>query len=394
MVQEKKRIYEIKPLGKWKRFLLFFGDYFITFILSFILFNLAVFPLARVINNTEKKSKESEQYEETANNLLINQGIMFKSVDSDPTFMNDVNYTFKVFLSYYAFDDINVDATYKQYGHRLENEVIRHYFVDLKGNHDGYLSAFKTVNDYCLEDKKMGYQLFEIGPNIDDVSLKSDYKTILANELLEVDNDDDYSQTMQNFRDNVFARLFYMHVYNDIIENDLVVDGVSFNACMAHVSKTANELKWVAAISALVSVILSWSFAYLIYPLINKDNRTPTMSVMKIERLDFHNLGPINKKIVLVQSIYHLLLSFTSLVFLPMLYFGLSYSFGLPLLFIFTIFSAVLSLISMMFVFFNQHNRSGSDILTYTVIVPTSEMDNLYREKLEDGCLSSQGSSE
>ncbi len=52
-VTEQKFI-DIHPLSKWKRLLVFLGDYFIAFIASFILFNLVVFPSAKIICDTEK----------------------------------------------------------------------------------------------------------------------------------------------------------------------------------------------------------------------------------------------------------------------------------------------------------------------------------------------------
>ena len=44
-------------------------------------------------------------------------------------------------------------------------------------------------------------------------------------------------------------------------------------------------------------------------------------------------------------------------------------------------------------IIFNQYNRSGGDILAFIVLVPTEEVDKLYRERLEDGCISSDGES-
>ena len=388
MKEKKQKEFEIKPLGKWRRILLSLGDYFLTFIIAFTLFNIAVLPLARVICNTNKKNQEARQYEETATQLLIDKGIIFKSVDADPTFDNDVNYTFKVFLSYYAFDEENVDQKYTQYGHKSENEIIKHYYVTLKGDEAGFLETFKTVNEYGKNYKKQGFSFFEIGPNVNDVTLKSEYKSLLGNELLETEDESKYSKTMKQFRDNVFARLFYLNVYEDITKNDSVVEG--YNDLLKKATKINNELQWVVVVSAIISPVLAWTFAYLIYPLINRDNRTPTMSIMKLDRLNINNLGPINKKIVLVQSFYGLLTSFSYLILLPILYFSVQYIFNLPILFVLSACSLAIILALFLTILFNQFNRSGSDVLTFTVVVPTSELDNLYKEKLDEGRLSSQ----
>ena len=70
---------------------------------------------------------------------------------------------------------------------------------------------------------------------------------------------------------------------------------------------------------------------------------------------------------------------------LPVLYFGISYSFNLPLLFVLSVISLGLIIISGLFIFFNEHNRSGSDILTNIVLLPDSEIDNMYKVDINDG---------
>ncbi len=386
MSEEKRKVIEIQPLSKWKRILLYLGDYFIAFIFSFILFNLAVFPLTKVICGTEKKAHTRDELGEVANNLLIDNGIVFEDPEGDFELTTNVNYTFKVFLSYYAFDEETVDVNHKQYGHKEENEVIRHYYVTYMHNTDdgaaSYLADFKEVNK---EDS-----LFIIGETVNDIKLKSEYKELLGNELLEVQDEDKYSTNMTNFRDHIFAKLFYLHVYEDITTNDFVKDGVSYNECYQKIKSINEELKWIATWPAIISMVLSWGIVYLLYPMINGERRTMTMSVMKLNKLKMVRMVDINRKDVALQSFYYLLLSMSSTLFLPVLYFGFAYCFNLPLLFVLTVISLVLTITSLFFVLFNEHGRSGSDILTFSVVVPTSQIDNIYKEKLDnEGSISS-----
>lgn len=187
MMEEEKKVIDLKPLGKWRRILLFLGDFFISFIISFFLFNVAIYPLGTVIGNTNQRTIEATELEDKATNLLIDSGILFQTKDSDVSFENDVNYTFKLFLSYYTFDDeAVVGSTDSQYGHKIENEVIRTYFVNILDDEARYLAAFNEVNK--------SDQMFVIGDNKDSISLKSDYKTLLGNELLEVTDESKYSK--------------------------------------------------------------------------------------------------------------------------------------------------------------------------------------------------------
>lgn len=376
MEETQTKFIDINPLSKWKRFLVFLGDYFVAFILSFILFNLAVFPLGKIICGTEAKVKEAASYEHQALVLLRDDGILFSPHD-DASFEESVNYTFKVFLSYYAFDEETPDINKQDYGHKIKNEVIRHYYESVIKDTSQYIKDFKEVNSEN--------EMFVIGDTIDSIALKGDYKTNLAIELLEVKDESQYSVAMTNVRDNVFARLFYLKVYSHILENDFVKENLSYNTLLQKSRDTIRSMEWVATVSSLISIFLSWSVVFALYPLLNKEKRTITMSAMQVSKLHYKSLSQIDNKSVLIQSFYHFVFLLSQLVFLPVLFFDIGYCFNLPLLFVLSAISLVLIITSMFFVFFNQHNRSGSDILTSIVLVPTSEIDKMYIENLRNG---------
>ena len=373
MEENKENIIEIKPVTKWKRLLAFLGDYFVAFIISFTLFNIAIFPLAKLIFNTQKQNEEAVALEEKANNILKDSGYIFVPA-SGSSFEEDVNYTFRVFLSYYAFDEETPVAQKPQYGHKEENEVIRKYYQDVINDMNQYVVDFKEVNTDGM---------FDIGDDASSIALKSEYKTILSNELLEVTDENKFSITMTNFRDHVFAKLFYVHVYQNILDNDLVKDGVSYKKCLEDARSIMRSLQWVAAGSAIFTVVLTWSIVFVIYPLFNKDHKTIAFSMMRITKLHYKSLSPINKSSVMIGSFYHFIFSMSSVLFLPVLFFGMSYSFNLPLLFILTAISLILTIASGAIILFNEYNRSGVDILTNTVLLPDSEIDMMYR--IDDG---------
>lgn len=374
--ENKQKFIDIRPLSKWKRLLIFLGDYFISFIIAFVLFNILVFPVAGTICNINDKSGRANALNEQALIMLKDDGYLFIP-NNHSSLVEDANYTFKVFLSYYAFDEENPDINNPQYGHKIENEVIRHYYENVIKDTNLYINDFKEVN------KKN--QMFDIGDTVDSIVLKSDYKNILANELLEVTDESKYSEAMVNFRDNVFAILFYVHVYNHILENDYIKDGVSFNALLKEEEQIIRSINWIPTVSTYIAILLSWGIVYVAYPLINKENRTMTMSVMKVDKLHYKSLGPIDRKSVMIQSFYHFVEILSYGLFLPVLYYGLAYIFNLPLLMVLSLITLGLIIVSGLFIIFNQYNRSGSDIVSDIVLVPTSELDNLYLENLENG---------
>ena len=376
MEEQEQKYIDIHPLTKWKRLLVFLGDYFISFIIAFTLFNLAIFPLAKIAFGTQSKSEHASALEKQAVSLLIEDGFLYSAREGS-NFEDDVNYTFKVFLSYYAFDEETPDSAHSQYGHKLENEVVYHYYQNVIKDENQYINDFKEVNK--------ADEMFDIGDDFNSIALKSDYKNLLANELLEVTDEGKYSQAMINFRDRVFAKLFYLHVYNHIIENDYVKGDISFNKCLTDARDIMRKLQWVATGSALFTVLLTWGIVFLTYPLINKDCKTIANSAMHISKLHYKSLGPITKSSVLIQSFYQFVFMLSFAIILPVLYFSISYSFNLPLLFVLSVISLGLIIISGLFIFFNEHNRSGSDILTNIVLLPDSEIDNMYKVDINDG---------
>ena len=373
---EEENVIEIKPASKWKRILLFLGDYFITFILAFIMFNMAVFPLSKVIFNTQKQSEEIVALEEKSNDLLVNAGFLYKNNPPTQSFEDYVSYTFKVFLSYYAFDEENVDTNNPQYGHKAENEVIRTFYINYLNDETRYLSLFNSVNEDGM---------FTIGDSANSIALKSDYKLLLGPELLEVKDEEKYSVNMVNVRDHVFAKLFYLNVYQHILDHDYVKDGESYNEYMNRISDIARNLQWIAVGDSLISCILCWGAVYLLYPMINKERRSPTMSAMRLDKLNIKTFNGISRSTVAIESFYHLILSLSMTLFLPILYFGFAYCFNLPILFIISIISLALTLASLFIILFNQYNRSGVDLLSNSVVLPTTEVDELYRKQYENG---------
>ena len=83
MEEQEQKVIEISPLSKGKRFLLFLGDFFIAFIIAFTLFNLATFPLTKLIFKTDDPVKEFEK-------LCQNENIK-AYLDANSAFSNMIN---------------------------------------------------------------------------------------------------------------------------------------------------------------------------------------------------------------------------------------------------------------------------------------------------------------
>ena len=102
---------------------------------------------------------------------------------------------------------------------------------------------------------------------------------------------------------------------------------------------------------------------------------------MKVDRLGFRNLYPLNKGEVAITAIYYLLFDLPYIFFLSLSYTTFIYAFNVPMLPILTLISFVIVLASLFVILFNTFNRSIIDLLSQTVNVPTEEVDGIIKAK-------------
>ena len=373
MNQDNKKVIDIKPVTKWRRILVFLGDFFITTILGFILFNVAAFPISKAIIQYDKQIEIISQCLDESNDMLVNSGFLYyprEEENLEKNLPNSIDYTYHVFISYYLFDEESPVKNNPQLGHKESNEIFKTYYVDYKKSPDEYLSIFKEVN--------AKNSFFEVGETVDTIKLKEVYKNSLATEYLELDNGADLPDHLQTIKENVYEILFYDKMYEDILQNDLIIGEKSYKTYFNQVTSINNTIDWAITISSIITGAFCSIIVYLVYPLTHKEHRTVTMSIMRIDRLLINNLSYIKRSNVILQFPFHLIFGLGGVLFYPMLMTGLTYVFNLPLLVIFLLISSLLTIVSFVIMLLNQYGRSGSDLLSFTVLVPTSELDMLY----------------
>ncbi|MBO4668093.1 MAG: hypothetical protein J5666_08245 [Bacilli bacterium] len=97
----KKEPIDIHPLNKGKRMLVFIADFFIHYILCFLLFNVMIAPIGKAITKFSDKNEEhitltSEMYRHYyKSGVLLSDG----SFDSSDVTAG-IEYTYRCFLSY------------------------------------------------------------------------------------------------------------------------------------------------------------------------------------------------------------------------------------------------------------------------------------------------------
>ena len=135
------KVIDIFPLNKWKRVLLFLADLFINFILSFVVFNVAVMPIGKLATGYTNKAERYNQNLKNMHSVLYgNKVVLHYNEYSEDDIDSNINYTYNCWLSYYCYsDESSIDANYPQYGHKDENDIIANFYSNIRNDNDSYL---------------------------------------------------------------------------------------------------------------------------------------------------------------------------------------------------------------------------------------------------------------
>lgn len=375
---------QISPLSKWKRILLYLGDMMISFILAVLLMNVVVMPIYSLFNKVD--AKRVEEANTIRNEILYENKLLFYRDDlagnyAKNNFDGNLIYTFDRFLAFYIFeDDQSLNPTFPEYSHRLDNEIIWTYYHDIRGDYLTYYDIFSkslSDTDYFIINETI------IETSAPLITLKDDIKDTLKVHYMPGEELGKTGKKYYEDISDIFSALFGC-VIQDIYANDLMdSNGHSFNEYQAIIELVSKNYYTSLAICGGISYVLSWFCVRFLYPLINKDRRSPTMSIMRVDRLGYDTLAPIDKKETLLMSAYYFAFDMPYLAFLSLSYTTFIYSLSIPVLPLLTIISILLVIVSLLFIVFNYFNRSFVDIISKTVMVPTEDVDMIIKAKEE-----------
>ena len=371
-MSDKVNVVEISPLKVGKRILLYFVDFIISFILGFVLLSAAVSPISKVIINIDKINDDISSLTHQRFEVFYNNKILLNYNDTTRyNYDNNLSFTLSSFLSYYSFLDGDQKQDYPSFGKNEENEVIKHYFVDIKLDKQTYLSTFKNANEI--------YDYFVFTD--DNISLKDVIKDDVRLSFISPSDVSSQCSTYLSNLEKMFLTM-YGTVMNDIKKNDLSYNETSYLSLSKSINNLSNKIMWNNTIATLISYFISISIIYLLFPLISKESHTPAMIIMNVERIGINNLYLLKKGEVVINYFYCLLFNLLSVLFLPILIVSNFASIFLhPLLFSLGAIGGVLLLASLIILFISPMNRSLSDYLTRTVFITSEDLDNIYRSK-------------
>lgn len=369
--EKEQKTINVSPISKGKRVLAFLADFFLLFIVTFVIFNVAVMPLGNLMTDSTKRQNASDEAAKVQFNILYEQKVMHHENSDDLYYYNaNVEFTMNCYLSYYSFSDSDVLEAHKQFGHKEENEVIKHFYKDIRNDFNKYLSTLQTFNNE--------YQYFDIdGENI---SLKDEVKTNIKLSFFSPDDMSENGKTMLGNLQNEFMNL-YADVFKDIEANDLTNNGTSYLANQKIVKDRETFLQWQLVISSFIAYLLSIIIYSIIIPLFTPDGRTLALLMMRLSRIGTNNLYLLSKGENILNAIYMLVFNLAVVFFMPMTYVTFTYLFNIPVLFPSLLIGLVVIIASLITLLISSYNRTICDYLSRSVIIKNDDLDEIYRSK-------------
>lgn len=365
---------DIQPLKKGKRVLVFLADFFLNLIITFFLFSIVVAPVGKAITGFNNKDEEHANVATEMYNFYFESGVLHKNSEFEAYDLTaGIEYTYRCFLSYYVLDsEDSIDPNYSQYGHKDVNETIRHFYRDIRGNEETYKTLFDKYNE------SLGYFTFET-----EYVLKTEVK----NELYAFfDVKDEMGDVGEGYYTNIQNNLFnplMAEVISDMEKNDLALPDHehTFVECKNILASLETYHANLMTVCTLISYLVSTVIYYLVVPFFNMDKKTLGMMMMKIERVVFSSLNHPSKPHQLLIVFYALLTNMIGLVLIPAILVPFNNLFANSWLLYSSIFSLILSLVSLIFMLINQYNRSLIDYISNTLYLAQDDMDALYRAR-------------
>ena len=343
--QEQKYL-DIYPISKGKRILTFLADFFITLITSIFLFNIIIYPIGKTIAKTDEKTNEIYTLEKEKYDLLYDSKILFYDSDYKYSYINNLETSMKKFIYYYTGD--NTD---------LENEFIRHFYIDLRNKDLNFLLNFYKNNN------KSGIEFFDYD-NLDSNGLP----TLI----------DNYNKFYQNFFTNIYGNLL-----KDIIENDFEFPGheLSYNEIEKNIATLERSNTSLITICSFISYFITIICFYVLIPFLTSRGKTPATYFMRIERTKKYNLNLCGIFEKISSLIFYIISFMPSLLFISFPTIAFADLFSNTVLLVLSGITAIYLIISFIVLLFNKYNQTLSDLSSQTILIATEDLDSIYRLK-------------
>lgn len=359
---------DVFPLSKGKRMLLFLGDFFLVFILALFLSNIVVYPIAKSATDYDTKESLNVANQQGRYTILYENHLLFnESAETKNSLEDNLEYTYSRFLSYYVV------------GASIENEIYHNYYSQYH-NQDGK-SLLKLYKAYDLSE------FFDFGTiNGEGLpALKEKYQVEFAPKYEEGNEMSETGQINYNYLFEHFFLSMYYTMIDDIKFNDLHLPNNELSASYNDLTEKIEEFNDFYDSTAIICSSISFGAAavalYFVYPLLNKRGRTPTQSVMKIERVEKGTYKILPRPRRCLSGLYMSILTLPCLLFVPVPTVSINYVFSITGMFGISMVGLIGVIASMLMVIFDKFNRGLTELLTFSIALKEEMLDEVYKVK-------------
>ena len=181
-----------------------------------------------------------------------------------------------------------------------------------------------------------------------------------------------------------FLSMFYTMI-DDVKANDLVSpDGTpsrSYDDLTSLIDGFDQYKQNMAIIASSVSFSIACIIIYFVYPQVNKTGRTPSQSMLRVDRVDKSSFTIMKRWVRVLIGIYQSVFLIPMLLFLPIPTVSVNYVFSIAPLFGLFITGAVLLIADMIVVLADKYNRGMTELFTHSVCLKEESLDEIYKAK-------------
>ena len=362
-MDDDKKVLDIFSLDKSKRILVWICEAVITFFFAYILMHAMVTPIYSAIGGYGKIAENANIAIKKRNRALVDEELLY--FENEEAQIGEIayglSYSYDLFMSDFIKQDTNEP-----------HNILKRFYIKFDSI-ENYYNYFK------IYDK--GFDLFIFDDTTSTITLKEEH---IEGFNAVIDEADEMSPASQKLYDNYlnkFFLTFYSHILKTMKTQNISLSGVSYAELQEAIDYSNNFYDTMIIICSVISFAVSWSITCIIIPLSNRNKRSISMIMMRIQRIDLNTFRILKKKRSLLIAFYNLVMYLFVLFLIPLPLINIGYLFSMPILLYPSLISLFICLFSFITLLTNGKNQATSDLLTNTIFVTNDTLDDIYKSK-------------
>ena len=372
-----------------KKILPYLLDYFLTLILSLLLY-VGVNAIGETLPYFKNIQSEASSIQLDLYSLVNDSGIRHQGEDGflvtseyklEKMIKEEVLYSLKINNNANSNSAIYDGFEALDLNNKEHNNGIYYYFINYKVNNLNLYNEEYKVKDYGIDFylneivKLKENNYFEQGLYVNDLN----YPLIKYDIAIAID--EYYRNSNYKIGSDYYNEIYSLY-YSGINKamNDLIYGNTSYISLNNKHNELVNDMLNFRGNALLISYVLSVIIIYLIFPLILKEGRTIGLRVFKLVSIDINGnkvsiLNNLIRMLVSIFSVFSLLIIDIFLLFgTQAMYFFNINLLGFINIFVLSLISLIFNLISIAFTFINKNRHQNiEETLAMIVVVDGDE---------------------